>query len=295
VNNTHTGRSNDPTPPGEPWSWDASLYAGAAAFYTRGRVAYPAALAEQLANTLGWDGSGRLLDVGCGPGSLTLTLAPHFAEAIGIDADRDMLVEATSQADRAGLGNVAWRHLRAEELPADLPTPTVITFAQSFHWMDQPRVAAIARGMLAEGGALVHVHATTHQGIDTDEQLTHPRPPRAAITALIQRYLGTSRRAGRGVRPWSETEDNSVGRLEEPVYRAAGFHGPQRLQLPPRTVQRTAEEVRASVYSLSSSAPHLFGNRLEAFDRELHSLLEQTASSGLFSERLRETTLDIWR
>lgn len=68
--------------------------------------------------------------------------------------------------------------MRAEELPADLPPPTVITFAQSFHWMDRPQVAATTRRMLITGGVLVHVHATTHQGVATDEHLPHPQPPR---------------------------------------------------------------------------------------------------------------------
>jgi 2-polyprenyl-3-methyl-5-hydroxy-6-metoxy-1,4-benzoquinol methylase len=36
-----------------------------------------------------------LLDVGCGRGSLTLLLAPLFEAAVGIDADRDMIVEAS--------------------------------------------------------------------------------------------------------------------------------------------------------------------------------------------------------
>lgn len=63
------------------WTWDPSLYAGSAAYYARGRVPYPPELATLLAAELGLDGSGRLLDVGCGPGSLTLLLAPLFAAA----------------------------------------------------------------------------------------------------------------------------------------------------------------------------------------------------------------------
>jgi cyclopropane fatty-acyl-phospholipid synthase-like methyltransferase len=80
------------------WSWDPSLYAGSAQYYAAGRVAYPAQLAEELVNVLQLNGSGVLLDVGCGPGSLTLLLAPHVAEAIGIDADADMLIEASRLA-----------------------------------------------------------------------------------------------------------------------------------------------------------------------------------------------------
>lgn len=293
MNGPDTSRLSVPDPEPRPrWSWDPTLYAGSAAFYTQGRVAYPPELGERLATALGLDGSGRLLDVGCGPGSLTLLLAPYFAEALGVDADPDMLTEAARQAARAGISNVSWRQLRAEELPADLPPPSVMTFAQSFHWMDQPRVAATARRMLMKGGALVHVHATTHEGIDTDEQLPHPRPPRAAITALIQQYLGTARRAGQHVLP--ETATQGEGR-EVHIYRSAGFAGPHRIELPQRTVQRTAEEVRASIYSLSSAAPHLFGGRLDAFDAQLRSLLDEAADDGLFSERLPEITVDIWR
>jgi cyclopropane fatty-acyl-phospholipid synthase-like methyltransferase len=62
------GRSSAPEPTSRhEWSWDPTLYAGAAAFYTRGRVANPQALAQRLAAALSLDGSGRLLDVGCGP------------------------------------------------------------------------------------------------------------------------------------------------------------------------------------------------------------------------------------
>lgn len=45
--------------------------------------------------TLALDGSGRLLDIGCGPGSIGLMPAPHYAEVVGVDADADMIAEAT--------------------------------------------------------------------------------------------------------------------------------------------------------------------------------------------------------
>lgn len=275
---------------GEPaWTWDPSLYSGSAGYYAVGRVPYPAGLVETLVAALALDGSGRLLDVGCGPGSLTLLLAPHFAEAIGVDADADMLTEAVRLAGRAQVGNITWRHLHAEDLPAGLPPVCVVTFAQSFHWMDRPRVAAAVRGMLTQDGAVVHVHATTHQGTDTDVVLPHPTPPREAIAALVQRYLGQRRRAGRGVLP----AGTPAG--EDAVYRGAGLTGPQRFEVAGRTATRTTEEIVASVYSLSSSAPHLFGAHLDAFDAELRALLAGAKADGLFSEQMGSIALDIWR
>ncbi len=271
------------------WRWDPSLYAGSAGFYAKGRVAYPVELAELLARELDLDGSGRLIDVGCGPGSLTLLLASHVREAIGVDSDADMLVEAARQAGARGVYNAQWRQLRAENLPADLPRASVVTLAQSFHWMDRRRVASAVRSLLEPGGAAVHVHANTHEGFDTDTDLPHPRPPREHIAELVRRYLGPHRRAGQGVLTAGTAEP------EDTVYRTAGFTGPQRREIPGRIVDRTADEIAASVYSLSSSAPHLFGDRFVQFDEELRHLLADASGDGQFSEQMRSIVVDIWR
>jgi SAM-dependent methyltransferase len=271
------------------WVWDSSLYAGSAAYYARGRIAYPPALADALATELGLDGSGRLLDVGCGPGSLTLQLADLFEETVGLDADPDMIEEAGRLATDAGIGNVRWLQLRAEELPADLGTYRLVTFAQSFHWMDRPRVAAAVRGMLAAGGACAHVHATTHQGVEDEAALPHPRPPHAAIADLVREYLGPVRRAGRG-----HLADGTASGESE-IYRAAGFTGPRRIELPGRVVLRTADDIVAKVYSLSSSTPHLFGDRRAAFEAELRELLAVAGPNGTFSEHAHRVGVDLWR
>jgi SAM-dependent methyltransferase len=264
--------------------WHPSLYAGSAKYYAMGRVGYPSALADGLARDLPLDGSGRLLDVGCGPGNFTLLLAPWFEQATGLDADRDMLAEATRRAAQAGLGSVQWLQLRAEELPAGLGQYRVVSFAQSFHWMDQLQVARVALRMLEDGGACVHVHATTHQGVDTDAVLPHPRPPRSAIDELVERYLGPIRRRSS---PWANRE--------EEVWRAAGFDGPQRIEVPGEIVERTSDQIVAGIFSLSSSTPHLFGQRREAFESDLRRLLHDADPSGIFSEQMREIAADIWR
>ncbi len=231
------------------WSWDPTLYAGAARYYRVGRVAYPASVADALVVALGLDRTGWLLDVGCGPGSLTLLLAPHFAEAVGVDADADMLDEADRRAEQEGIRNVRWVHMRAEDLPGEFPPMRVVSFAQSFHGMNRSRVAAAARRLIAAGGALVHVGATTHQGVDTGDVLAHPQPPRKEISGLVRRYLGPLHRAGQGVLTAGTPEH------EDTIYKAAAFTGPQRLEVPGWVMERTADEIVASVYSLSGSAP----------------------------------------
>jgi SAM-dependent methyltransferase len=274
--------------PGE-FEWDETLYAGSAPYYATGRVPYPAELAEVLAVKLSLDGSGRLLDCGCGPGSLTLLLAPYFAEAVGIDADPDMVAQASARA-RAGTCGVRFLHMRAEALPGGLGTFRLITFAQSFHWVDQPPVARAVLGMLAAGGALALVHAITHQGVAGDEALPGPRPPRSRIAALVAAYLGPVRRAGRSLIPGGAPSG------EDAVLRAAGFRGPGRIEVGGgEIVNRTEDEVVASVFSLSSAAPHLFGDRVGAFEQELRGLLRQVSPGGRFAERMGEIAVDVWR
>ncbi len=84
--------------------YDPTIYQGSATYYVQGRPPYSSALATTLASELGLDGSGRLLDVGCGPGVLTITLAGYFEEVIGLDPDAEMLAEGARRAGQAGIG-----------------------------------------------------------------------------------------------------------------------------------------------------------------------------------------------
>jgi SAM-dependent methyltransferase len=272
------------------WEWDETLYAGSAAHYGVGRMPYAAALADVIRDDLGLDGTGRLLDVGCGPGSLTLLLAPLFGAVVGVDADAHMIVEARRRAAEDHVVNIEWRQLRAEELTADLGTFRVVAFAQSFHWMDRLTVARRVRGLLTPGGGWVHVHATTHRGVAGDDPLPHPRPPWDGIDELVAGYLGPARRAGQGVLP------NGTRGGEEEIMRQAGFTGPSRIEVGGgQVVQRGTDEIVSAVHSLSSSAPHLFAGRRAAFEADLRRLLREASPTGRFAERTRTIAVVIWR
>ena len=276
----------------EGWQWDETLFSGSAPYYVRGRLPYAPTLAERLASELGLDGHGRLLDVGCGPGILTLPLARFFDEAIGVDPDAEMLEVAARRAIGAGIGNVRWAQLRGEDLPAGLGSFRAATFAQSFHWMDQPAVAATVYDMLDLGGAFVHVSdVKVSLNADRDDNgLPYPRPPRAAIGELLRHYLGPERRAGQGVlrhgTPGGEAE----------VLKSAGFEAPTQLRVSAgNAIVRSTDDIVAEVFSMSASAPHLFGDQVETFEAELRRLLEEAAQAGQFSEQPPDTNAFIWR
>ena len=272
------------------WQWDETLYRGSAPYYERGRLPYPAGLADGVATVLGLDGRGRLLDVGCGPGIIALRLAHLFEEVVGLDADADMLAEAERRAAELGVTNARWVHALAEDLPAGLGTFRVATFAQSFHWMDRDRVASAVRDRLEPGGAFVQVSAWADGLPEPDRPLPHPRPPHAAIKELVTRYLGPVRRAGQGFLRYG-TPGN-----EAAVLSRAGFDEPEIAHVPGReVVVRTIDDLVAAQYANSGSAPHLFGDRLGEFEAELRDLLAGASPSGLFAEQTGDVELRVWR
>ncbi|MER6359133.1 class I SAM-dependent methyltransferase [Streptomyces sp. NPDC001634] len=251
------------------WHWDSTLFQGSAAFYERGRLPYAPGFAESLATVLGLDGRGRLLDVGCGPGSVMLAMARFFTETVGVDPDEDMLAEAERQARRRGVTNARWVTSRAEDLPADLGEFRVVVFANSFHWMDRDRVAATVFELLEPGGAFVHMSDLKDQYGESVPQPrpqspSDPAPPNAEIRELVRRYLGPVRRAGQGTLP------NGTPGREDLVLEKAGFEAFARHVIPAgQVVERSADDIVAWVFSLSHSAPHLFEDRLVDFERDL--------------------------
>lgn len=271
------------------WKWDGTLFGGSARYYRAGRLPYPAELATAFQEELDLDGSGRLLDVGSGTGEIALLLAPLYDEVVGVDADENMIAEARAEARRQGRRNTTWVNARAEELPLDLGTFRTATFAQSFHWLDRPRVAATVFEMLEPGGAWVHVDTKTHRGAATDEHSSHPQPPRRELDELVERYLGTVRRAGQGALPDGPPSG------EGEIMIAAGFAGPHRRVLDSRRVfERSEDEIVASVFSVTSSAPHLFGARLAEFERDLRHVLRRASPGGRFCEVSQPIQLLVW-
>lgn len=100
-------RDADPFPAAHSWFLDNPL--------TRG-------LSGRFVRRLGVEPGLRVLDVGCGPGRLTLPLARAVGEGgevVGVDIQQEMLSRAARRAAAAGLTNV--RTIRAPAGDADLP------------------------------------------------------------------------------------------------------------------------------------------------------------------------------
>jgi SAM-dependent methyltransferase len=270
-------------------SYDPTIYEGAAAHYRHGRPAYSPQLEAVLAEKLGLDGSGRLLDVGCGPGILTLRLAGMFEAAVGLDPDAAMLEEGRRIALEQGITNIRWVNAVAEDLPeAALGPYRLVSFGQSFHWTDEAAVAEVVYDLLEPGGALALIVHTV-EGRPVPPCPGPPPIPHAEIRALVEKYLGSTRRAGQG---------NARVRTHryEDILARSRFGAPRSVFAPgiPGLVRDT-ESVLSGYFSMSYAAPHLFGDHVEDFATEARQLLASRSPEGVFWDWPGDTEVVIAR
>jgi len=252
--------------------YDPALFEGSAAHYRYGRPPYSPQLEAVLTEELGLDGSGRLLDGGCGPGILTIRLAHLFEDVVGLDPDAAMLAEGRRVADEREVANIRWVRALAEELPEAAPGPyRLVTFGQSFHWTDEMRVAEALYDMLEPGGALALIVHTV-EGRPAPPSPGPPPIPHAEIEELIEKHLGPNR-------PHVPVRTH---RFEDVLVRTR-FGVPRSIFVPgiPDLV-RDGESVLAGYFSRSSSTPPRFGDRAEDFAAEVRELLAARSPEGVF-------------
>lgn len=254
-------------------------YATAAEHYLRGRPPYSPQLVEVLRTELGLDGTGALVDVGCGPGLLAVQLAPLFDVVIGIDPEPAMLDEARRHGANHNV-EVTWIKARAEDLASlELPAPRVVTFGQSIQWTDRQPVLATVHELLQPGGAVALIAPAIEHGAPP---VAAPAPPipHDQIEALVGRYLGWSRG------PRKDTYEITL--QQSPFGESQVAYAPGRPD-----IVRTTNEVVSNYLSMSFAAPDRFGDRLDDFVADLEALLVEVSPSGRFHDWPGDTAI-IW-
>lgn len=255
-------------------------YSDAAEHYERGRLPYPSALESLVEAAVGR--GGRLLDLGCGPGTVGLRLAGRYDELVGVDRDASMVEHARTRAAAMGLASARFVHASVEDLPPDLGAFRVITIAQAFHWFDGPRAAEEIARLLEPGGHCVVLYAWSLRG-DPAPGTGLPVPPHAAMDVLGARLLG----AGDGPRRTAPNDESGP-------MTAAGLVGPDSWELPGgEVVVSSADDLISRWLSRSDYAELRIGPRLVEYTAAAGRLLRDTSGAG-FAERLRDARFNVW-
>jgi SAM-dependent methyltransferase len=252
---------------------ERSPFAEAAPYY-RFRAPYPSACFDHVRDAFGLDRTHRALDLGCGPGTLSIPFSHIAGEVVAADPDPGML--AQGRADSAGRANIAWLEGRAEDLPPRLGTFRVVTMGQSFHWMNRDAVLNILSGVVADGGGLALFNPGKRRPQESWE-----------ITAatVVTRFLGK--------RPRDPRANPREPAHEPALLRSAHFSHFESREFASEIV-RDIPSILGNLYSSSGAAKSLFGDRRGEFEDALHAALLEFNSSGVFHEHL-ETEVMIVR
>ncbi len=255
----------------EPIPFVPDRFRSAAPHYLAGRPAYAPALIRRVAQLCGLDGTGRLLDLGCGPGQLAVAFAPFVADVLAVDPEPAMM--ATGQS-LAGSAAVTFRQGSSQDLDPSWGRFRAVTIGRAFHWMDRVETARRLDGMIEPGGALV-LFQVDHLAVPDNAW-------REDYQALLESALGEgTRKRWRGP-GWVRHE---AVLLESP-FAALERHGViERRQIPGATLVDRA-------LSMSSTTRARLGEAAVAALREKIAALVAAASvDGMVTEVVESVAL----
>lgn len=132
-------------------------FKGTAYYYARFRPAYTLEFFGLLQRAFHLDGTGRLLDLGCGTGQIALPLSLFFGEVVAMDPEPEMLAEAQEEIDEAEARNITLVQGGSSDLPTlidSLGKFRLVTMGSSFHWMDRAATLDLLSRMVEPGGGI---------------------------------------------------------------------------------------------------------------------------------------------
>ncbi|MER6253704.1 class I SAM-dependent methyltransferase [Streptomyces sp. NPDC001584] len=246
-----------------------TAFNSAAQAYAQYRPQYPTALFTGLAEHTSLDGTQTVLDLGCGPGTLTLPLAALAAHVHAVDIEPAMLAEGRALAAAEGIENITWTAADAANLPnLDLGPIDLCVMGKSFQWMNQDQLLADLDQLITPNGTVAL--------ISTAARSTASRPDwldvieRVCVAFLGPDYLQAN----------NPTAHPAEGR--DDVLRKSPF-STLRTRTWEQRLTRTLDELVGLQMSFAHTNPAVLGDRQPAFERALRDALTAYNPAGAFT------------
>ncbi len=252
-------------------SFETRRFRTAAAHYLAGRPHYSPRLIRRVVELTGLTPAHRVLDLGCGPGLLTLAFAPFAREILGADPEPEMLRAARA---REAPANVRWMQASSDDLGPTFGHFFLTVMGRSFHWMNRAETLRRLDALIEPGGAIA---------LFGDDHLEVPDNSwRGRWRELIDRYAGDD--------PWRGRERRATWVRHEAMLLDSGFSELERISVIERR-QVAAEALIERALSMSSTSRARLGERADAMVAEMRALLAELAPSGEVTEVLSTSAL----
>jgi ubiquinone/menaquinone biosynthesis C-methylase UbiE len=252
-------------------TYDPDLFRGAAEYYVRFRPPYAREAIDHVISAFGLGARDRVLDLGCGPGTLTVPFAQVAGEVLAMDPDPGMLAEGRRQATAAGLTSIEWREAGSRELDQVAAPFKLVLMGQSFHWMDRDQVLRDLYGLVVDGGGIAAIAPGERRPQESWE---------AEAARVVSRYMGEQ--------PWHPQRNREP--RHEPALERSRFKITSYVEFP-STLTRDIASIIGCLYSNSSSTRHMLAGREEAFEADIREAMLRLNPTGVFHEMLETGVL----
>jgi ubiquinone/menaquinone biosynthesis C-methylase UbiE len=251
----------------QPVPYEPRRFQSAVPYYQRYRLGYPQRLIDRVVALMGLKPGAPVLDLGSGPGSLSVPFARAGMAVTAADPEPDMVAGAKDAADTAGVKLTLWQG-GSYDLTPDMGPFQLVTIGRAFHWMDRAATLAMLDRIIAPGGAVA---------------LFHDAHPVLEENRWFKTLKKVGDRYGRAQEPHIEERKSLGHRRYEPFLYASAFTELEGLSV---TIRQTlkVDDIVGRAFSLSTSSPEKLGDKVEMFEADLRAALAGLSPEGKFTE-----------
>jgi ubiquinone/menaquinone biosynthesis C-methylase UbiE len=248
------------------------LFAGTADYYDRFRPGVPSELVTRVVAEAGrFSLAHSLLDIGTGTGKVLEQFLPYFKDIIAVEPDSDMLEHAKHRLISQMSAEASIFFLDGSIEIVQFPpnwSASLVTICRAFHWLDQPTALERLDSILEARGIIAIIGDQSFWTLDN--------PWTSQVRAIVQQFLGETRRAGNSI------YNEPAGDITEVLQQSAFSHVESFVI--PVTRTWTAQQILGYLYSTSFAAPGLFEDKREDFERVLLDKLHRMMPNNKFIE-----------
>jgi ubiquinone/menaquinone biosynthesis C-methylase UbiE len=237
------------------------------AWYERYRLAYPDRLIARVAALAGLSPGDPVLDLGAGTGMLAVPFAQAGMAVTAMDPEPQMLAAAGEAAKAAGVSVALVQGSSYDLTPTSGPFRLVV-IGRAFHWMDRSATLQMLNQIVAPEGGVAFFH-DAHPGVPENDWYK-------TVREVGDRY-------GRGEAAHIRERRKGGHRRYEPFLFSSAFTLLDGLSVTQRR-SISEDEIVGRAFSMSTYSPEKLGDRMDAFEVDLRTVLRTLSPEGHFME-----------